>query len=94
MAITNLEDALNGLTDEQVIPVPYVPPPPNLWDPSVSAIRQIIAYFKQGVESGRPKGQIIQSAVSLAQNTYNKALTRSMALEIWSAWQEEIAERS
>ena len=94
MALTNLEDALNELSDAELIPTPPPPPVDNTWDPPVNAIRVIIKnYFVPAVENKTPRGELFKDMIEIAYTQYNKVITRRQLKEIWDAWRAEIAER-
>lgn len=93
MALENLEAALNGMTDEELIPTPPPPPPDNTWVPGTVAIRIIVGLMRQGVNAGWTRQRIRTALIKKARDDYEKTLTRPMVDEIWDAWQAEIAER-
>lgn len=93
MALANLDQALNEMTDAALIPTPPPPPPDNTWAPSTAAIKIIVGLMKDGVEAGWTRQAIRAELIKRARDEYSKTLTRPMVDEIWDAWQAEITER-
>lgn len=94
MAIPNLAETIEAMTDAQVIPTPPPTPPDNTWIPQAAAIRLIVGRMKIYVEQRKSLGEIIRFVIIEARDAYAKVLTRSQVKEIWDAWQADLARRA
>lgn len=95
MALTNLETAVDGMSDADLIPTDPPAPPDNTWDPGVNAIRRIIRdFFVPGFEAKTPRTVIFRNVISIAYNDFNRVITRAQLNEIWQRWRQEVAERT
>jgi hypothetical protein len=94
MAIPNLAETIEAMTDAQVVPIPPRPPVDNTWIPGAAAIRVIVGRMKLYVEKNKSQGEIARLIITEARDSYSKTITRSQVKEIWDAWQADIARRA
>jgi hypothetical protein len=94
MAIPQLQETLDAMTDTELVPVPPTPPPDNTWTPGPAALRIIVGLFKQGVEKKWGRGEIFKYVIDRAWTQYAKTIVKSQLQEIWEAWQAEISTRA
>jgi hypothetical protein len=94
MAIPNLAETIEAMTDAQVIPTPPTPPVDNTWIPAAAAIRIIVGRMKVYVEERKSQGEIARLIIIEARDSYGKTITRAQVKEIWDAWQADIARRA
>jgi hypothetical protein len=94
MAIPNLAETIEAMSDADVIPTPPPPPVDNTWIPGPAAIRVIIGRMKLYVEQKKSIGEIGKLIITEARDVYAKTITRAQVREIWDAWQADIARRA